>query len=93
VRACGGGCSGEGVKGGGGSSKDGWPVDAAAGVGWSSGIGILLRCTVRLDGGVYVFRGGSSSLMRCSPAGFESYTTYWCRFSDRVPALTSEEIG
>lgn len=35
------------------------------GCGRSSGIGILLRCTVRLDGGVYAF-GGSSSLMRCS---------------------------
>jgi len=35
--------------------------------GRSSGIGILLRCTVRLDGGVYAFGAGLSRLMRRSP--------------------------
>jgi hypothetical protein len=37
------------------------------GPGWSSGIAILLRCTVRLDGGVYAFGAGLSRLMRRSP--------------------------
>ena len=61
--------------------------------GRSSGIGILLRCTVRLDGGVYVFPGGPSSLMRCSPTeGLLSYITYWCSSSDSFPSLTSAEI-
>jgi len=62
---------------------------SAVGRGCSSGIEILLRCTERLDGGVYAFRGESSSLMRCSPVGCESYTTYWWRSSDRTLALTS----
>jgi hypothetical protein len=61
--------------------------------GRSSGIGILLRCTVRLDGGVYAF-GGSSSLMRCSPPDVcASYITYWCSSSDRLPAVTSAKIN
>jgi hypothetical protein len=89
--ACGSGCRTDGVEkfpGGGGGTGEGCCLDAV-GRGFSSGIGILLRCTERLEGGVYAFRGGSSSLMRCSPAGFESYTTYWCRSSDGTPALTS----
>jgi hypothetical protein len=62
------------------------------GCGRSSGIGILLRCTVRLDGGVYAF-GGSSSLIRCSPMeGLLSSITYWCSSSDNFPELTSAEI-
>lgn len=61
--------------------------------GRSSGIGILLRCTVRLDGGVYVCPGGPSSLMRCNPTvGLLSYITYWCSSSDSSPVLTSAEI-
>lgn len=60
--------------------------------GLSSGIGILLRCTVRLDGGVYAFAGGSSSLMRCRPTvGLLSCITYWCSSSDSSPELTSAE--
>jgi hypothetical protein len=48
---------------------------------------------VRLDGGVYVFAGGPSSLMRCSPTeGLLSYITYWCSSSDSFPELTSAEI-
>jgi len=63
------------------------------GCGRSSGIGILLRCTVRLEGGVYVFPGGPSSLMRCSPTeGLLSCITYWCSSSDSFPALTSAKI-
>lgn len=63
------------------------------GCGRSSGIGILLKCTVRLDGGVYVCPGGPSSLMRCNPTvGLLSYITYWCRSSDSSPALTSAKI-
>jgi hypothetical protein len=47
------------------------------GIGRNSGIGILLRCTLRLDGGLYVFDGGPSSLMRRGTVGWVSYTTYW----------------
>jgi hypothetical protein len=64
---------------------------SAVGRGCSSGIEILLRCTERLDGGVYAFSGESSSLMRCSPVGCESYTTYWWSSSDRTIALTSDD--
>ena len=55
-----------GARGGGGAL-------GATGRGDNSGIGILLRCTVRLDGGVYVFfAGGPSSLIRCGARGCES---------------------
>ena len=99
ARACGhrggGGCPGEGdddaemllgVGFGGGEGGRGLGL----GCGRSSGIGILLRCTVMLDGGVYAFAGGSSSLMRCSPTeGLLSYITYCCKSSDSSPELTS----
>ncbi|SRR5258708_7803394 len=63
------------------------------GCGRSSGIGILLKCTVRLGGGVYAFAEGPSSLMRCSPTeGLVSYITYWCSSSDSFSPLTSAEI-
>lgn len=76
----------EGGFGGGEGGRSPW------GCGRSSGIGILLRCTVRLDGGLYAF-GGSSSLMRCSLAeGWVSYITYWCSSSDKLPVATSAEI-
>jgi hypothetical protein len=93
ARACGGDCCcvDEGVGELLGGCGEGWRL-GAVGRGSSSGIGILLKCTERLDGGVYAFRGGSSSLMRCSPAaGCESYTTYWCKSSESTPALTSAE--
>jgi hypothetical protein len=102
VRTCGhagGGCLGEddGVDDGAekllGGSIEGGEEGRGLGCGRSSGIGILLRCTVRLDGGVYVLAGESSSLMRCSPTeGLLSYTTYWCSSSDSFPVLTSAEI-
>lgn len=76
----------EGGFGGGEGGRSPW------GCGRSSGIGILLRCTVRLDGGLYAF-GGSSNLMRCSLAeGWVSYITYWCSSSDKLPVATSAEI-
>ena len=89
--ACASGCRADGMVkllGGGSGSGEGCCL-GTVGRGLSSGIGILLKCTERLDGGVYEFRGGSSSLMRCSPVGFDSYTTYWFRSSDSNPALTS----
>jgi hypothetical protein len=88
ARACGSGTF-SGGGGGGGTGEGRCCCLGAVGRGFSSGIGILLRCTERLEGGVYALRGGSSSLMRCSPVGFDSYTTYWCRSSDSTPALTS----
>ena len=89
--ACESGCGADGVEkllGGGGGCGEGCCL-GAVGRRLSSGIGILFKCTERLDGGGYEFWGGSSSLVRCSPMGFESYTTYWCRSSDSNPALTS----
>jgi hypothetical protein len=49
-----------------------WRSFCGMGRGSSSGIGILLRCTVRLEGGLYAFDGGPSSLMRCDAAGWVS---------------------
>jgi hypothetical protein len=98
ARGHGGGCLGEGE---GGDDAETLLGDCTAGgeggrglaCGRSSGIGILLRCTVRLDGGVYVFPEGPSSLMRCNPTeDLLSYITYWCSSSDSFPTLTSAEI-
>lgn len=101
-RTCGdggGGCLGEDGEDEGdeekflGASIGGGEGGRGLGCGWSSGIGILLRCTVRLDGGAYLFAEGSSSLMRCSPTeGLLSCITYWCSSSDSFPELTSAEI-
>jgi hypothetical protein len=95
----GGGCLGEDAEGVDDEEKflgdgiGGGEGGRGLGCGRSSGIGILLRCTVRLDGGVYVFPEGLSSLMRCSPMeGLLSYITYWCSSSDSFPELTSAEI-
>ena len=52
--------------------------------GWSSGMGILLRWTLRLFGGVYFALAGfsSSKLIRRGPFALTvSYTTYWCSSS------------
>jgi len=99
ARACGhggGGCLGEGNDDAEkflGDGTEGGEGGRGLACGRSSGIGILLRCTLRLDGGVYTFDGGSSSLMRCSPTeGLLSYITYWCSSSDSSPELTSAEI-
>ena len=74
-----------------GDTIEGGEEGCRLGCGRSSGIGILLRWTVRLDGGVYAF-GGSSSLIRCSPTeGLLSSITYWCSSSDSFPELTSAE--
>ena len=66
TRTCGhrgGGCLGEDDEGDDDAGKllgdgiGGGEGGRGLGCGRSSGIGILLRCTVRLDGGVYVFPG------------------------------------
>jgi len=49
------------------------------GFGCNSGIGILLKWTVRLLGGAYLFLSSSSRLMRRGPFDTAvSYRTYWC---------------
>ena len=49
-------------------------------LGWSSGIEILLRWTVRFCGGAYLFFMSSSKLIRLGPffPAWVSYRTYWC---------------